>query len=137
MTGCSGQHFFGGRRLLFSTPFGGFLPYMLQVCLLGFVGSALQFAGAAVTALAPSSAGAQAAWLNGVLFIPPRNVQASKDLWELTEQHVLPRAGGVTVGGEVALKAGVRGQGVLVCRQSPTVQAVQMQWDKEEGRRAV
>lgn len=71
-------------------------------------------------------------------------MQASKDLWELTEQHVLPRAGGVTVGGEAALKAGVSGQGVLVCRQSPTlkmwiktVQAVQMQWGKEEGRRAL
>lgn len=54
-----------------------------------FIGSALQFVGAAVPALALSPAGAQAAWLNGVLFIPPRNVQASEDLRELTEQHVL------------------------------------------------
>lgn len=43
-----------------------------------------------------------------------------------------------------ALKAGVSGQGVLVCRRCPTlevwmqtVQAVQMQWGKEEGRRVV
>lgn len=64
----------------------------------GFIGSALWFARAAGPAMALSPARAQAAWLNRVLFIPPRNVQASKDLRELTEQHVLLRAGGVTVG---------------------------------------
>lgn len=97
-----------------------------------------------VPALALSPAGAQAAWLNQVLFIAPDNVQVSKDLRELTEQHVLLRAGGVTVGGEVALKAGVSSQGMLVCRPCPTlevwmrtVQAAQMHGDKEEGRRAV
>lgn len=44
----------------------------------------------------------------------------------------------------VALKAGVSSRGVLVCRRCPTLEvldedcaAVQMQWGKEEGRRAV
>ena len=43
-----------------------------------------------------------------------------------------------------APEAGVSGQGVLVCRQCTalgvwmrTVQAVQMQWGEEEGRKAV
>lgn len=122
----------------------GFCPSCCLVHSLGLVGSALQFAGAAVPALALCPAGAQAAQLIGVLFIPPRNVQASKDLRELTERHVLLRAGGVTAGGGAALRAVVSSQGMLVSRPGPTpevwlrtMQAVQIEWGKEEGRRAV
>lgn len=74
---------------LFHTISWGFALLAALSILLGFIGSALQFARVAVPALALSPAGAQAVWLNGVLFIPPRNVQASEDLRELTEQHVL------------------------------------------------
>lgn len=57
----------------------------------GFLGPALQFAEATTPALAVSPPRAQAAWVSKVLFIPPRSVQASKDLPELTECSALSR----------------------------------------------
>lgn len=57
----------------------------------GFIGPALQFAEATAPALAVSPPRVQAAWVSRVLFIPPGNAQASKDLPELTECSALIR----------------------------------------------